>query len=124
MDKQLITALIDAGLPFDAAGERLRDLTPHERNEMQAIEISLRPDDERERDFKKRPDLRYLADKLDQDKSEQPLRADLRDNYRDDLATLRGIIDGETASPDIIALAKIVRRIYKLQARMIRADKE
>jgi hypothetical protein len=124
LNPDLLADLIAAGLPFvEGQEEPTRPLKGHEQNIYRALKIKYMPEAEKARALAKRPDLADLLDKTTQKISEKPLIVDLKDNYRKDLDKLNLLID-TSVDPEIVQLSKIIKRIYKLQARLIRADVE
>lgn len=125
----LLSDLQDAGLPIGDDGEPTRPLTPSERIIRQAIKLKYLPEFERVQALKRRPDLAKRLGEVEQAASERPHKKSLRDEYRAAMDKLGGIIDAESftaAQRDaaIRTIARILRLVLRLVARMARADDE
>jgi hypothetical protein len=126
INPQFLADLIAAGLPVIErdATEPLtwsREMTRDERRTYEAIKIKYFPNGEKTRALKKRPDLAERLKVTDEKIKDQPLIKDLKDNLQTDLDRLNTMIDTST-NQEVVRLARITRRVYKLVARIIRAD--
>jgi hypothetical protein len=124
MQIELLADLQAAGLPFVAEqDEPTRPLTMEERNIYAALRIKYKPAEQQAQALAKRPDLAALLDKTDEKIKDVPIIKDLKDNLKDDLDKLNALID-TSENPEVVRLARITKRLYKLVARAVRADKE
>lgn len=118
--------LIAAGLPFiegqtEGPLTSSRPLTRDEQHTFNAIRIKYMTNGERAKALEKRPDLAERLKITNEKIKDQPLIKDLKENYSGDIDKLNALIDTST-NQEIVRLARITKRVYKLVARIIRAD--